>query len=305
MKTTPSFVSLPVGLRTADCGLHDLRSRLALALSVLLPACTVLAYPPSPYHLIYGTVRDEYGTPLMNSQAQVLLVTAGGVENRSFIQPGLAIDVNYKLPVPMDTLLKPDLYRSNALAAGAAFNMYVVIGNTTNIPTVSTTTTTDLGQPTEMTRIDLYLGVDSNGDGIPDAWELAYLAALGSNLTLNDLNADLVLASNGRTLMEEYLRGTYAFDLSNLEAFAVRLVNFNSGRPILEFPTAVGRSYSVLGSTDLQEWAVLGFKLVREGPSGETRTNFTASAVETLQVQAFPSDSDPNPAYQFFRIEQQ
>jgi len=66
------------------------------------------------------------------------------------------------------------------------------------------------------------------------------------------LNAGLDLAHDGRTLMQEYLRGTYAFDLSNPNPFAVRMVNFNSGAPLLEFPTTSGQSYTVLGSTNLQ-----------------------------------------------------
>ena len=31
-----------------------------------------------------------------------------------------------------------------------------------------------IGQPAGVTRLDLTLGVDSDGDGMPDAWELAY-----------------------------------------------------------------------------------------------------------------------------------
>ena len=273
--------------------------RLVLAASLLAPAAA-WAYPPNPYHLIFGTVRDEYGTPIQNAQAQVYLVATSGSQSKTFIQPNLAIGVNYQLPVPMDSLLKPDLYRSNALAAGAAFKMYVVIGNTTNVPIVSTSTVTNLGRPMEMTRIDLFLGVDSNGDGIPDAWELAFLAALGSNLALGDLNAGMDLAHNGRTLMQEYLRGPYAFDVER--PLTVQMLEFNGGAPLLEFPVSAGASYSVLGSTNLEEWTVLPFRLPSEGSSGATRTNFTASASQALQVQVVAPDSEPKA--QFFRIQQ-
>jgi hypothetical protein len=266
--------------------------------AALLGCLSAWAYPPSPYHLVYGIVRDEYGTPLMNDQAQILLVSTGGSQSQTTIQPNLAVGVNYQLQVPMDTLLKPDLYRSNALAVGTGFRMYVVIGNVTNVPIISTSTTNYLGQPTRMTRIDLTLGTDTNGDGIPDEWELAFLAAIGSDLTLADLNAGLDVAHDGRTLMQEYLLGSAAFNPQN--PFAVRMVDFNGGAAILAFPTESGLSYTVLGSTNLQQWAVLPFRLSSEGPSGLTRTNFTASAVETLQVQVVPSG--PSPRAQFFRI---
>jgi hypothetical protein len=41
-----------------------------------------------------------------------------------------------------------------------------------------------LGEPGKRTHLDLTLGEDLDGDGIPDAWERALLAALGGNRTL-------------------------------------------------------------------------------------------------------------------------
>ena len=284
----------------AGSGLRGPR-RLVLAACFFLALMDCLmgwAYPPSPYHLIYGTVRDEYGTPLSNAQAQVLLVRSGGVQNETSIQPGLAIGVNYQLRVPMDTLLKPGPYRSNAVPAGAGFTMFVVIGNITNVPLISTSTSTNLGGPAKMTRIDLQLGQDTNGDGIPDAWELAFLTALGSDLELADLHAGLFLAHAGRTLMQEYLLGTSALDL--IGPLAVRIAALNGGAPLLEFPIASGRSYTVLGSSDLQQWATLSFRLPAEGASALTRTNYTSPSAQTLQVQVVPSSSGTGP--QFFRI---
>ena len=308
MKTILSCFSLRASLTrwraftgTSGFGLRASLSVLPVLAAALLGCLPAWAYPPSPYHLIYGLVRDEYGTPLMDDQVQILLVSAGGSQSQTSIQPDLAVGVNYQLQVPMDTLLKPDLYRSNALAVGTGFRLYVVVGNVTNVPIVSTSTTNYLGQPTKMTQIDLTLGVDSNGDGIPDPWELAFLAAIGSNLSLGDLNANLDVAHDGRTLMQEYLLGSAAFSPEN--PFAVRMVTFNSGAPILEFPTETSRSYTVLGSTNLQQWAVLPFRLPSEGPSAVTRTNFTASVVQTLQVQVIPSG--PGPRAQFFRISSQ
>src|ERR1035437_5534060 len=258
MKTILSCFSLRASLTrwraftgTSGFGLRASLSVLPVLAAALLGCLPAWAYPPSPYHLIYGLVRDEYGTPLMDDQVQILLVSAGGSQSQTSIQPDLAVGVNYQLQVPMDTLLKPDLYRSNALAVGTGFRLYVVVGNVTNVPIVSTSTTNYLGQPTKMTQIDLTLGVDSNGDGIPDPWELAFLAAIGSNLSLGDLNANLDVAHDGRTLMQEYLLGSAAFSPEN--PFAVRMVTFNSGAPIREFPTETSRSYTVLGSTNLQQ----------------------------------------------------
>jgi len=269
-------------------------------LLLLLGCFPARAYPPSPYFLVYGMVRDQYGTPLKNAQVQIILESLEGSQTKAFLQPNLAIGLNYQLRVPLDTQLKPELYRPNALAVGDGFKMYVVIGNTTNVPIVHAASPINVGQPAQMMQIDLFLGVDSNGDGIPDAWELAFLAALGSDLTLADLNADLDLANSGRTLLEEYLRGTYAFDLNG--PFDVRMVAYNGGAPLLELPAVIQQSYFVLGSLDLRQWTVLPFKLPSEGGSAEIRTNYLSTATQVLQIQVVQSGQIPR--MQFFQIGQ-
>jgi hypothetical protein len=269
--------------------------------ALLCCAIPAFAYPPAPAHLIYGLVRDQYGTPLSNPNAQVILQTASGVSLTTTIIPNLAIGVNYEIRVPMDAGLTSDTYKSNALETATSFSMLVVIGNTTNVPFQVTGDLSQLGQPAQMTRIDLTLGVDSNHDGIPDAWETAFLSAIGSNLTLADLNAGLDVAHDGRTLQQEYLLGTYPFDPE--DPFAVRIVNLNNGAPILEFPTMTGRSYTILGSPDLQQWSPLPFRLVADGPDGNVHTNFTASVIDKIQVQVVPPPSSTDA--QFFKVQLQ
>src|SRR5258708_3060808 len=180
------------------------------ALLLLPPAAP--AFPPAPHHLIYGTVRDQYGTPLMTSQAQIILETPTGVQLTTTVVPGIGFDMNFQPEVPMDAGLTADPYEPEALLAGAPFKIYVVIGVTTNLPIQMTGNFSQLGQPGQQTRIDLTLGVDSNGDGIPDAWELVFLASIGSNLNLANLTPGLRLTPDGLTLWQEFLAGNYPFD---------------------------------------------------------------------------------------------
>ena len=298
----------PFPILSAECAkVHStFRSHLSrltrlAAFGLLVLGCCVsaLGYPPTPYHLIYGLVKDQYGTPLMNRQAQIVLQTPSGTSVKTSIVPDLAIGVNYEIRVPMDSGLTPDTYKSTALEVGSSFTIVVVISGVTNVPIQLVGDFSQLGQPAQMTRIDLTLGVDSNGDGIPDAWELAFLAAIGSDLTLADLNAGLDLTGEGLTLMEQFLLDTHAFDRSN--AFTSRILSANGGSPVLEFPTVTGKSYSVQGSPDLQQWTLLSFRLVADGPSGTIRTNYSASASEPLQVQVVKPPIVPKA--QFFRIQ--
>ena len=256
------------------------------------------AYPPAPYHIIYGLVRDGYGTPLMSPDASVVLETPSGVQLTTSLVPGLGPDRNYKLQVPMDSGLTPDAYIPTALETSVPFKLYVVQGVTTNLPIQMSGSFPLLGVPGKQTRLDLTLGVDANGDGIPDAWEYAFLAALGSNLALNDLKPSLVLTPDGLTLRQEYLLGNYPFNPG--AAFKVTLVELDGDSPLLEFTTMTGRSYTVLGSADLTHWTPLTFRLPTEGPSGNLYSYYTAVDIHAVQVQALQPMSGP--AMRFFTV---
>ncbi len=264
---------------------------------VLGPA-QVYGYPPTPHHVIYGLVRDDFGTPLMSPQAQVVLETPGGVQIPAALKPGLGPGVNYQLQVPMDAGLTADLYEPNALVAAAPFKIFVVIGQVTNLPIQMAGNYSLLGQPGKQTRIDLTVGVDSNGDGIPDAWEMAYLAAIGSNLSLAQVNAGSVLGPDGLTILQEYLAGYYPFDPA--DTFLLKLVNINGGSPVLQFTAITGRTYTVLGSNDLYNWVPLSFLLPSEGPNGPAHSAFVAPSVATVQVQALQPTSGPQ--LHFFKL---
>ncbi len=273
-----------------------LRRKPALLALALLLTGTALAYPPAPFHVIYGMARDQYGTPFTTALTTILLQTPAGVRLTGSVCPGLAAGVNYQIDVPMDAGLTPDLYQSSALVAAAPFKLYVVAGGATNEPLQMTGNFSLLGKPGQRTRLDLTLGVDANGDGIPDAWEQAFLTAIGSSLSLSNLNPNLVLTSDGLTLWQEFLAGTYPFDPD--EPFLVKLVSITAGAPLLEFTTMTGRSYTVLGSSDLNQWTPLSFQVPAEG--GAIQQFYYAPNISTVQVQILP---DPTGApMRFFRL---
>jgi hypothetical protein len=246
--------------------------------------------------IIYGEVRDQYGTPLMTSEATVLLETASGVVLSTSIAPGVAPGVNYQLQVPMDAGTTPDLYEANALLAAAPFKMYVVLGGVTNTPIQMTGNFALLGQPGQQTRIDLFLGVDANGDGLPDAWENAFLAALGGNYSLSEITSNSILANDGRTALQEFLAGNLLFDPA--DSPGISIVSLDGESPILQFTAITGRSYTVLGSTDLNVWSTLSFTVPAEGLNGATHSFYFARSIGPVQVQT----TAPGGASQFFRL---
>jgi len=274
------------------------------ALALLLLPGIALAYPPAPYHLIYGLVRDEYGTPIASADAHVLLTTANRGPIEAELIPGIAPGINYQLKVPMDAGLTPIAHGPTALIANAPFKLFVVMGGVTNTPIQMTGDASQLGQPGQTSHIDLTLGSDTNGDGIPDSWEYAVLAGLGSNLTLSQLNARSVLTADGHTLGQLFLMGgnPLASGAAQVNSLTVGLAGIDSTGTFLEFSTTSGQTYTVLSSADLQQWTPSSFTVPADGPSGPTYFTYAATSQQTIQVRLlFPS---PQPRAQFFKIEQ-
>jgi len=268
-----------------------------LALLLCLPAAR--AFPPAPDGLIYGMVKDQYGTPLLNSADSVLLQTPGGMRVAVNLQPGLAIGINYALSVPMDAGVTPDPYVNNALTTGAQYRLYVVGGTTTNLPIEMLGTNSVLGAPAQQVRQDLTLGTDANGDGIPDAWEQIFLAEIGATNTLSSLTANTLFG--GRTLLQQYLMGNYPNNPTNV--FSVQLVSQSAGSAVLAFTTMTGRSYTVLGSPDLKNWTTLSFTIPAQGAAAGPYTYYYAANIQPLQIQtAQPTNA---PTMQFFRLQLQ
>ena len=73
----------------------------AIAALLVLAGEAVHAFPPAPYHEIYGTLRDSRGNP-MSQAATVILSTTEGVIARTDLDPTTAPGVNYSLKIAMD-----------------------------------------------------------------------------------------------------------------------------------------------------------------------------------------------------------
>jgi hypothetical protein len=258
---------------------------------VLILSSALKAYPPAPHHQFYGNVRDEFGTPIIAKDAVVFLETAAGVQFRTNLDPGFEPGANYKLSVPMDSGISADLYKPTALRPQVPFLIKVVIAGVTNLPIQMSVGESYLGAPGERTKIDLTLGIDSDGDGLPDAWERLI------NPDISKVNPHDDSDDDGMGNLAEYLAGTYAFDPEN--GFSLEIVRFNSGRPVLEFVAIQGRTYFIQGSRNLLVWRPLRFQVLAEAGDSPSRTSHTATDVRKVQVEVeLPSDLPPR----FFRL---
>jgi hypothetical protein len=265
----------------------------ALALLWLLP--DALAYPPAPEVLIYGLVKDQYGQPIANPSDLVILQSPSGAQIVTSIQPLLAIGINYALWVPMDSGFHPTPYAANALTNGGQYTLYVVDGGTTNLPVEMLSAPVPIAAPSERVLQNLTLGTDANHDGIPDAWELAFLQSLGTNITLTNINPNAVYTPDGRTLYQEWLLGNYPY---NPNAFTIQLISVTNGSALISFTTTSLRTYTVYGSPDLKTWSQLPFSV--PAISAKVVNSYFSTAIQPLQIQTVQPASVP--PMQFFRL---
>jgi hypothetical protein len=268
-----------------------LGSLLAILLwAPLVPA--VRAFPPAPHHLIFGTVRDQYGTPLRVANAEVILEAAGGTVWKSSVGNGVEPTVNYRLAVPMDAGLTADLYQPTALRPAMPFTIRVRIGNVTYLPLQLKGSFAKLGQPGQQTLLNLTLGEDSDGDGLPDAWERLINADISQVNPGDDFDGD------GLSNREEYLAGTYAFDPASGFALTISEVLETGAR--MKFTSVRGRSYRLEGSADMKRWAPSAFRLPTDGTNGIARSVFVGADVRVVEVEAIKPTGEPEA--RFFRL---
>lgn len=272
------------------------RAFLVVLLAGLIPGAAV-AFPPLPHHTVYGLVRDEFGNPLTASGTELILDTLSGTSLSTSVVAGLEAGVNYRINVPVDAGLTDDLYRPTALRPTAPFRIRVKIAGRTYVPLEMKANMAQLGQPAESSRVDLTLGEDSDGDGLPDAWERSVIAAGKLGVSLSGLNPNDRLNGNPLSVLQAYIAGTYAWDPK--DGFRVDIVQFEGLNPVLEFLALRGRSYSVIGSDDLATWVPVPVQVQGASASG-TVSFYQSSQLKQVRV-AVPADPGKAPP-KFFKL---
>ncbi len=253
---------------------------LAITATVIL-SNSAWAFPPAPHHLIKGTVRDQMGYPI-GVDGMVVLKTVTGVVIEAPLTPSLFVDASYRMEVPMDAGVTADSYKPTALNPLAPFTMEVRIGTQTYLPFEMSGDLGALGEAGGTTVIDLTFGVDSDGDGIPDAWELALASKTNRYNTIEDINPDDDLDGDGLSNYQEYLARTYAYDV--LEGLALKIVAVTEFEYMIEFLAITDHSYAILSSSDAVTWGEQSFKLEGDSDSDDSRVGFDATEVEVLRA---------------------
>jgi hypothetical protein len=253
------------------------------------------AFPPAPYHQIEGMVRTALGEPLYVQGATVVFETAAGVSIQGYIAENPKPGINYQLRIPMDAGLTEDAYKATALKPWVPFTMKVKVGDWTYLPMEMSGSFARLGEPTGVSLINLTLGVDLDGDGLPDEWELLLAESLGGDLGIADILPGDDPDADGMSNLAEYQAGTYAYDPE--DGFRLNMVLADGGSSLLEFMVIRGHRYTLYTSTDLEEWAPAVFRIPAKADGLDVYRTYLAEDVGILRVQVATPEGEPEPKY--------
>ncbi len=242
------------------------------------------AFPPAPFHTIYGDVRDEQGV-LIPANGAAVVMSQGGVQRmREPLTAMSGADFNYQIRMRIDMGRSlTATYSSLVVPTASSYSLAIDIGGVLYHPIEITATPPTVGTPADRVRLNLTLGVDSDGDGLPDAWEEAQLYQAGYlpgedgwYLSLIDRDGDF--DGDGLSNWLEYLAGTYAGDASSTIRLDIKEKAGDNVR--LETYAIFGKSYTIESSTDLKTWVVEPFALT--DPAAEAPAEFQASLISPV-----------------------
>ncbi len=273
-----SRIFLPHGFHFSPrVRLHRRISLNALAAAVL--CSTAYAFPPAPFFTLYGTVRDEQGQTLRVGGAVVIFYKNGVEKLRQTITENTELDQNYQIRLRMDMQRGGTVsYSDLANAAGSSFSMAILIHYIAYQP-VEMSITRTIGQPGQRVRLDLTLGVDTDGDGLPDAWEESQLFAAGVVPGPNGWDLSLITRNgdfdhDGISNYDEYVAGTFATDPTDY--LSLRIVGKSAASAHLQFFSIYGKVYTLETSSDLKTWSPASFYLSSPDPVPVDPNNFAA-----------------------------
>lgn len=236
------------------------------AVGLVLSIIHGFAFPPAPGFTVHGTVRDEFGWAVDSDEAVIVFKNpvTGAVLARSAIAAGGVLTENFRATLPIDHGRTADGYREDAVASGTSFTVEVTIQGVTYFPIPSAPNGAATTRSAEFLQLDLTLGNDSDGDGLPDLWEQWQLEAAG----LDQARLDLITRDgdpdgDGLGNHSEFIAGTFAF--LGYDTLSLRYVERTPDKwSRLEFLAVIDKAYVLERSTDMITWERAPFGLWRD-----------------------------------------
>ena len=257
-----------------------------------------MAFPPAPHYTLYGIVRDQVGQTVTAEGAEVVLLKDDAVVGRTPITSTF-VDQNYELHVKIDqNRAGTTFYNEKAVAAGGLFSLQVSMNGVSYYP-IEVAGNLTAGKGSERVRLDLTLGSDRDGDGLPDVWEEWQLYQAGQypdengNWAIGLIDRDGDFDGDGQSNLQEYRAGTFAGDAT--EIFELQITDVGEGSARFEFYAITGKVYTIESSPDLKTWTRIPFAV---GAPGAGANAYQASAVGIVPAFATPASTGK----EFYRL---
>ncbi len=266
-----------------------------------LPVLQARAFPPAPSYTLFGIVRDQVGNKITVAGAQIILLKDGKEVGRTPITSTAGLDKNYELSVRIDqNRAGTTLYTDRAVSSGGAFSLAVEMNGTRFYP-IEVSGNLTAGKGAENVRLDLNLGEDTDGDGLPDIWEQWQLYQAGyspdanGHWPINLITKDGDFDGDGQSNYNEYLAGTFAGDAA--EVFKLEIKEKVAEKVRFEFYGITGKTYAIERSTDNKTWTPVSLST---GTAASTAAAaYTATGVGVVSAFVAPSTGT---AKEFFRL---
>jgi hypothetical protein len=184
---------------------------------------------------------------------------------------------NTGLSVPWEVIYPLTVNPSSLpFTAGEFFGKLSVSDSSASAFLVATAAAGPTGRSLPLTILP---GTDADGDGLPDAWEMAH----GLSAT-NPADAALDSDGDGQNNQAEYEAGTDPGLASSVFAIRSGILDASEGLFTVEWPAVAGKTYRVSSSPDLADWTHHGMVFAAE------------SEIRSLPVPTLGSDK------RFFRV---
>lgn len=253
----------------------------------------VHAFPPAPYFTVFGDARDQYGALIPPGSASVILYANSKETTRERLTNTPGQDYNYQIRVRIDMLRNSSAsYSSQALATGTVYTLGIESGGLIYYP-IEMATPPQIGNAADRKRLNLTLGVDSDGDGLPDAWEESQLYQGGvlpgpDGWDLSLINKLGDFDKDGINNFAEYIAGTYAADATS--TLDLKITGKAEETVSLEFYAFYGKLYQIQSSPDLKTWTDTPFTLTAAAtdppPAAQSSLTATSTGVTHVTVPA-------------------
>lgn len=262
---------------------------LTVGLCLLLLPLISLAYPPAPGVQVFGTVLGPDGNPIVDPEAQILFQSGDRLLATASFNPISVEGIernNYSVILPVDMDPSRGTYRDEVVGDGLPFTVKVKLDDQILEPLESSVGLDNtMLEAAAKLRLDFSLGGDSDGDGLPDAWEYRMLELAGirpethSFFGVDFLTPEGDNDGDGISNLDEYRNGTAAVLEVPPPVF------------VTEVSLGIALDPSTPGPFDPGDRVVIAFGLTNHNDfavfSNEVRTILPAGAVVLDDAWAF------------------